>query len=87
MRIVKDLFQDFLIYVDAVSSIIFIMKMNAIWILTTKLKRNYQIFIQGRLIKYYHMDSRNSIIMTFHVIPLARGQGLFDVNLPSIWSN
>ena len=52
MRIAKDSFQDFLIYVDAVSSIIFIMKMNAIWILTTKLKRNYQIFIQGRLITW-----------------------------------
>ena len=52
MRIAKDSFQDFLIYVDAVSSIIFIMKMNAIWILTTKLKRSYQIFIQGRLITW-----------------------------------
>ena len=49
MRIAKGLFQDFLICVDAVSSIIFIMIMNAICILTTELKRKYQNSIQGRL--------------------------------------
>ena len=71
MRIAKDSFQDFLIYVDAVSSIIFIMKTNAICILTRRLKGNYQIFIQDRLPNSH---------------PIARWQGQFDIDLPCIWS-
>ena len=62
MRIAKDLFQDFLIYADAVYSIIFTMKTNAFCILTMRLKRDYQIFIQGRLITW------EGIIKKFRII-------------------